>query len=81
MSITTVLEHRYTSSSTFTNTSYKLCVVFVYSRKVLCTNTAVTTIKQTLWNVHLVQFTVEVDDDGDIFGRQRINGTDRIFVR
>ena len=24
---------------------------------------------------------VEVDDDGDIFGRQRINGTDRIFVR
>ena len=22
---------------------------------------------------------VEVDDDGDIFGRQRINGTDRIF--
>jgi len=24
---------------------------------------------------------VEVDDDGDNFGRQRINGTDRIFVR
>jgi len=24
---------------------------------------------------------VEVDDDGDIFGRQRINETDRIFVR
>ena len=24
---------------------------------------------------------VEVDDDSDIFGRQRINGTDRIFVR
>jgi len=24
---------------------------------------------------------VEVDDDGDIFGRQRINGTDRIFMR
>jgi len=24
---------------------------------------------------------VEVDDDGDIFGRQRINGTDHIFVR
>ena len=24
---------------------------------------------------------VEVDDDGDIFGRQRINGTDRIFLR
>jgi len=24
---------------------------------------------------------VEVDDDGDIFGRQRINGTGRIFVR
>ena len=24
---------------------------------------------------------VEVDDDGDIFRRQRINGTDRIFVR
>jgi len=24
---------------------------------------------------------VEVDNDGDIFGRQRINGTDRIFVR
>ena len=24
---------------------------------------------------------VEVDDDGDIFERQRINGTDRIFVR
>jgi len=24
---------------------------------------------------------VEVDDDGDIFGRKRINGTDRIFVR
>ena len=24
---------------------------------------------------------VEVDDDGDIFGRQQINGTDHIFVR
>ena len=24
---------------------------------------------------------VEVDDDGDIFGRQRINDTDSIFVR
>ena len=24
---------------------------------------------------------VEVDDDGDIFGRQRINGTYHIFVR
>ena len=24
---------------------------------------------------------VEVDDDGDIFGRQRINDTGRIFVR
>jgi len=24
---------------------------------------------------------VEVNDDGDIFGRQRINGTDHIFVR
>jgi len=24
---------------------------------------------------------VEVDDDGDIFGRQRISDTDRIFVR
>ena len=24
---------------------------------------------------------VEVDDDADIFGRQRINETDRIFVR
>ena len=24
---------------------------------------------------------VEVDDDGDIFGRQRINGIVRIFVR
>ena len=24
---------------------------------------------------------VEVDDDGDIFGRQQINETDRIFVR
>ena len=24
---------------------------------------------------------VEVGDDGDIFGRQRINGTDHIFVR
>jgi len=24
---------------------------------------------------------VEVDDDGGIFGRQRINNTERIFVR
>ena len=24
---------------------------------------------------------VEVDDDGEVFGRQRINNTERIFVR
>ena len=40
------------------------------------------------WRVHVkdrlqVAFCepVEVDDDGDIFGRQRINGIVRIFVR
>ena len=40
------------------------------------------------WRVHVkdrlqvaICEPVEVDDDGDIFGRQRINGIDRIFVR
>ena len=40
------------------------------------------------WRVHVkdrfqvaICEPVWVDDDGDIFGRQRINGTDRIFVR
>ena len=40
------------------------------------------------WRVHVkdrlqvaICEPVEVDDDGDIFGRQRINETDHIFVR
>jgi len=40
------------------------------------------------WRVHVkdrlqvaICEAVEVDNDGDIFGRQQINGTDRIFVR
>ena len=38
--------------------------------------------KSKSWRVHVKEGEpVEVDDDGDIFGRQRINGIERIFVR
>ena len=45
-------------------------------------------LKLKSWRVHVkdrlqvaIGQPVEVDDNGDIFGRQRINGIDRIFVR